>query len=1235
MIKRASTILLTLFLLLSSAQVWAQSYVPNVVVAETSFESSTGAYPCKLSEIKCKNPSNESYNTPLSYVVSPAPSMNGTYTIFDGTLIIKHDQKDDKNVLLTGNISGLVSASGYNDYKIIIELDKGGDYQVRCKTNVKETDKSPGETIEAPATAVGGSVSFSLYFNWINSGTLRIKSIKVVGYSEKKIISSESPAVCSGKETTLSALGASGSSYQWYVSDDDVNYTPIPGATKSTYTVTVSEKKFYKLNDIKGLLVYPVLCCSDNSSGSPISERFQMTTTAKAFEALPSEQIDGAYTHASSSPIKDGKYAIVHKAKDGGYWDNSPVEAKDLRTDSKDGFLLVNCSKDDHGKAMYKRRFDRLCPNTLYKFSAAVSSLSMVNGDLGIDVKFDVIAIGGTNNNQSLLPEPISVKAPSMSTSWIEKNISFVTKGCTSVEVRLYNNVENPKATGGNDVGIDDIVFGLCTPEIALYSNDAWSEKDREVCPDDEPNTYIHVGSAMNLDDILPGTKWYYYEYLDGTTWKPVAGTNPTKDNKFKVSIAESTHSSGVLYRAWIAGDETIVVKAAKGQIVAGTCTSYAQSDAIKLTYKCENPCTPTNKPVTKDFRSCETTGTATLYDKLLKSPTFSADKYVWEKYKADGTTSAVSSTTFDTSDENASGKYRVQSIKHVHTDGVEYCASDWADATITISSEIKITLLADGEEYGPNDEYKICKGKSAKLIAQVESGTQVKWTATPADPVIDVTTTANPYITITPEEKTIYTANSSDPASCYKEGKITVNVIELEKPVIGVDKESICKGSKVNMGVSYVAAPAPDVTPAPDDATGTTPSAPVSPAAETGIKYTWYFSETNSSDISSWTKLSGTNADMLNYEPEKTGYYKLEASIGECVEISEEIKVTVGNEITFKVSANPTVVCEGGSTYIKMTEYPTTAGTTIQWYEGTDTSDENGVKIGEAGEDEVNVTPTKEKNKYTASVKNLCEATKTITITVDEAINSSISGPAAICKGESITINASGGDIKWLVDNQSIGTGSSINVKPEETTTYTANITKGKCSDTKTVEITVNSLPEINNVSVKEDEENESVRYIEIDITGGQAPYYYSLDGENFDGPNIIPSNVPIGWNLLYVKDENECKGNKQFYVAPIDIIPEKFFTPNGDGNNEEWNVEKLDLYDSYIVEIFDRHGKRLFIQKVGSFNTGGNTVDGDEFTGWDGMYNGHPMPSDDYWYLITVEEIRKQYTGHFTLKR
>jgi len=37
----------------------------------------------------------------------------------------------------------------------------------------------------------------------------------------------------------------------------------------------------------------------------------------------------------------------------------------------------------------------------------------------------------------------------------------------------------------------------------------------------------------------------------------------------------------------------------------------------------------------------------------------------------------------------------------------------------------------------------------------------------------------------------------------------------------------------------------------------------------------------------------------------------------------------------------------------------------------------------------------------------------------------------------------------------------------------------------------------------------------------------------------------------------------------------------------------------------------------------------------GWNGEYNGKKMQSTDYWYVIDIEEIDMQYTGHFTLIR
>ena len=81
--------------------------------------------------------------------------------------------------------------------------------------------------------------------------------------------------------------------------------------------------------------------------------------------------------------------------------------------------------------------------------------------------------------------------------------------------------------------------------------------------------------------------------------------------------------------------------------------------------------------------------------------------------------------------------------------------------------------------------------------------------------------------------------------------------------------------------------------------------------------------------------------------------------------------------------------------------------------------------------------------------------------------------------------------------------------------------------------------------------------------------------------------------------------------------------FTPNGDGENDKWEIKNIEKYPSARITLYDRMGKKLM-----------NTTGG-EFDGWDGTYLGHPLPSTDYWYEISIDELDKIYTGHFTLYR
>jgi len=87
-------------------------------------------------------------------------------------------------------------------------------------------------------------------------------------------------------------------------------------------------------------------------------------------------------------------------------------------------------------------------------------------------------------------------------------------------------------------------------------------------------------------------------------------------------------------------------------------------------------------------------------------------------------------------------------------------------------------------------------------------------------------------------------------------------------------------------------------------------------------------------------------------------------------------------------------------------------------------------------------------------------------------------------------------------------------------------------------------------------------------------------------------------------------------------EIIPDEYFSPNGDGVKDVWNIKNIDYVKFSSINIYDRCGK-LLVRYT------------EHFTPWNGVCRGRQMPSADYWYVITLEEEEKQYVGHFTLIR
>lgn len=134
-----------------------------------------------------------------------------------------------------------------------------------------------------------------------------------------------------------------------------------------------------------------------------------------------------------------------------------------------------------------------------------------------------------------------------------------------------------------------------------------------------------------------------------------------------------------------------------------------------------------------------------------------------------------------------------------------------------------------------------------------------------------------------------------------------------------------------------------------------------------------------------------------------------------------------------------------------------------------------------------------------------------------------------------------------------------------------------------------------------------------------GTGDYLYSLNNETYQKSPLFEHLKPGSYTLSVI-DLNGC-GTTTITVYVLGFP--NYFTPNNDGFHDYWQIKGLDRSELQLdqVLIFDRFGKILH-----SINLKGS--------GWDGNYNGKPLPSSDYWFKAQFKD-GSVYRGHFTLKR
>ncbi|MGH2664454.1 T9SS type B sorting domain-containing protein [Flavobacterium sp.] len=135
------------------------------------------------------------------------------------------------------------------------------------------------------------------------------------------------------------------------------------------------------------------------------------------------------------------------------------------------------------------------------------------------------------------------------------------------------------------------------------------------------------------------------------------------------------------------------------------------------------------------------------------------------------------------------------------------------------------------------------------------------------------------------------------------------------------------------------------------------------------------------------------------------------------------------------------------------------------------------------------------------------------------------------------------------------------------------------------------------------------------------QSPdYLYSMDNTGWQTSNVF-TNITAGEHTITVTNKYNC-GAVSTQIVLVDYP--KFFTPNGDGYHDTWNIGGTQALESIQIHIFDRFGK--FIKEINP-NSGG----------WNGTFNGTSLPASDYWFKLKYRknQIEKEFKGHFALKR
>lgn len=210
--------------------------------------------------------------------------------------------------------------------------------------------------------------------------------------------------------------------------------------------------------------------------------------------------------------------------------------------------------------------------------------------------------------------------------------------------------------------------------------------------------------------------------------------------------------------------------------------------------------------------------------------------------------------------------------------------------------------------------------------------------------------------------------------------------------------------------------------------------------------------------------------------------------------------------------------------------------------------------------------------------------------------------------------------DFSYLWNNGETTPTITVSEPGEYTLTATDNQSGLGCSDSRTVTVIRSNPPQILDIQIEDLQNNNTVTV----VANETGLFEFRLDDGPFQEGNKFYGVSP-GLHTVTVNDPEGCGSVSEEIVV---VGFPRFFTPNADGANDYWHVEGIETLKAPVVHIFDRFGKLL--AQLGAVDQG-----------WDGRFNGEPLPETDYWFKLTYTDddgqtlTVKYINNHFSLKR